>query len=241
MLSGSTASGFSSILMAAAILSAGPLPLYAAQAAEQAQSVSPDRVADLSATASWEDFVTLEVGEDELVLTNVSDRPIVAWSVRQVTRISEGNEGWGGLRKDSFGYAQEPGGYDDLLLPGESVTLERPPDPWIRPDLKGPEYLVYYDVGALVFENAEWVGVPEVVDRIFDYRLKVARDAVTAIEVLDSTTPALERLPEPYQNTLRRFASRADGVRAVLEEARIDYESAVANLRPEDLAKLPEL
>lgn len=242
MLSGNTARtpGFTAVLAFVTALGAAPPPLHAAQAAEPAQSENPGRPTDLSASASWKDFVTLEVQEDEMVLTNVSDRAIVAWTVRQVIRITEENEGWGGVTKDAFSYAQRPDGHDDLLLPGESVTLQRPPDPWIRPDVKGPEYLVYYDVGALVFENAEWVGVPEVVGKIFDYRLKVARDALVALEELESVTPDLDRVPETYQRVLQRFATRADGVRAVIEEATGDYETAVANLRPEDLEKLRE-
>jgi hypothetical protein len=241
MLSGSTARtpGFTAVLALATALGTAPPPLHAAQHAEPAQPQDPGRATDLSASASWGDFVTLEILEDELVLTNVSDRAIVAWTVRQVTRITEGNEGWGAMGEDGFGYALKPDGYDELLLPGESVSLERPPDPWIRPDLKGPEFLVYYDVGALVFENTEWVGVPEVVDRIFAYRLQVAQDALTTIEMIEAGEPVLDRLPERYQNRLRQFTSRAEGARTILGEARASYENAVANLQPEDLAELP--
>jgi hypothetical protein len=220
------------------ILGLAAAPAGADPSEERCRPESERKPCCQPAVGDWREFVELEVRDEELVLTNVSDRPIVAWSVRKVTRITEGNEGWGGLTKDALGYALEPDGYESLFLPGETVTLDRPGEPWIRPDLKGPEYLVYYDVGALVFENAEWVGVPEVVDRIFEYRLEVARDALTALEMIDSANPDIDRLPKRYQHILRQFASRADGLRAILGEARESYQNAVANLRPEDLASL---
>lgn len=193
------------------------------------------------AVGNWQDFVQLEVRDQELVLTNVSDRTIVAWTVRQVTRISRGNEGYGSITVDFADYPLIPDGQEKLLLPGKSVTLERPPDPWIRPDLKGPEYEVYYDVGALVFEEAEWVGVPSFVDRIFEARLEAARSAVTALEVIASGAEGLEDLPERYRWRLQEAGSRSDALRAIEEEARASLEVAVANLRPQDLDKLPQL
>lgn len=191
------------------------------------------------AVGDWREFVDLEVRDQEFVLTNISDRPIVAWTVRTVVRVTRGNEGWSGNTQDHAGYRLVPAGYEGLLHPGESVSIPRSAGkPWTRPDLKGPEYAVYHDVGALVFENAEWVGVPEVIDHIFDHRLEAARDALTALEVIDSADPDLDRLPKRYQHTLRHFASRPEGLRAILGDARESYQNAVANLRPEDLACL---
>lgn len=232
--------GTTAVLVAAMILGFGTAPVHAAQAEERSRDAERGPCCQ-PAVGDWRNFVQLEVGDKEIVLTNVSDRAIVAWSVRQVTRITKGNEGYGSVRRDAFGYPLVPDGNEDLLHPGESVILERPGDPWIRPDLRGPEYLVYYDVGALVFENAEWVGVPEVVDRIFEYRLEVASEAFTALELIASGAEELDRLPSRYQSRMQQFDSRADALRAILGEARESYENAVANLRPEDLAKLPRL
>ena len=220
-------------------LATGPVP--SAQAEEPSRREPEPQPCCKPAVGNWQDFVQLEVRDTELVLTNISNRAIVAWSVRQVTRITEGNEGYGAVSTDALGYQRKPDGYEDLLHAGESVTLQRPEDPWIRPDLKGPEYAVYYDVGALVFENAEWVGVPEVIDRIFEYRLKIARDALTALELIASGDEELDELPESYHRRLRQFVNQADGLRAILGEARESYENAIANLRPEDLATLPRL
>jgi hypothetical protein len=240
MQSGRTAN----TLVLIAALSAALLsfePLDADQAVVPAPAEDSVRVTNVNDWASWKDFVTLEVGEDELVLTNVSDRPIVAWTVRQVTRITEGNEGYGSITVDAADYPLIPGGYDELLLPGESVTLERPAEPWIRPDLKGPEYLVYYDVGALVFENSDWVGAPKFADRIFEGRLKAAERALVALEVIAAGSENLNGLPERYRRRLSEFPSREDALRTIQEEARQSLEVMVSSLRPEDLAKLPRL
>lgn len=235
------AAGTTAVLATAMILASASGRVHAAQAEERSRRDSERQPCCQPAVGNWRDFVQLEVRDKELVLTNVSDRPIVAWIVRQVTRIAEGNEGYLYLSNDAFGHSLIPDGYERLLDPGESVTLERPGDPWIRPDLKGPEYLVYYDVGALVFESAEWVGVPRDIDRIFERRLEVAWDALTALDVIGSGGEELDRLPRTYQLRLEQFASRSDGLGALLAEARESYENAIANLRPEDVAKLPRL
>lgn len=198
--------------------------------------------ADLSNPASPEDFVTLEVRETDLVLTNISDRPIVAWMVRQVLRITRDNEGWTGIGEDHFRHSLFPDGDEGLLQPGESIVLDRPEDPWVREDAKGPEFAVYYDVGALVFENAEWVGRPEVADRIFNTRLDVARTALEALEVANAAEAGnvgvLEDLPTRYRGRLDLHPSRVEALRAIRDEAREDYQVALGNLRAEDLARL---
>lgn len=236
------AGGVSAGLLSVLISVCAAAHVHAAQAEELVPEVPPPRSAELSEGPSPEDFVTLEVRESDLVLTNTSDRPIVAWTVRTVVRISEGNEGWSGTGEDRFRYSLLPEGEEGLLRPGESVVLQKGAEPWVREDLKGPDFGVYYDVGALVFENAEWTGVPEVVDRIFETRLELARKALQALEVTESAKAAdgmtIEDLPRGYRRNLDSYASLHEAARAIHARAREDYRVAVANLRLEDLAQL---
>ena len=231
----------SAVLVTTILVASATGPVHGNQPVERSRPDPGRQPCCEPAVGDWHDFAQLEIREKELVLSNVSDRTIVAWTVRQVTRITEGNEGYSSITVDSADYPLIPNGHERLLLPGESVTLERPVDPWIREDLKGPEYAVYYDVGALVFEDAEWIGVPKFVDRIFEARLEAARRALIALEVIAEGTEDLKGLPERYRPWLEEAGSRSEALRAIHQAASKSLELAVSNLRPEDLAKLPGL
>lgn len=221
------------------ILTAVSGPLLA-RPAEEPSPPAPERGAP--AVGNWQDFVRLEVKDKELVLTNISDRPIVAWMVRTVVHVDEEHEAWSGTGEDHFRYTLSPDGRDRLFLPGASKTIPRGEEPWTREDLKGPEYRVYYDLGALVFEGAEWVGQPKVADRIFQGRLKEARAALAVLEMtasdMDEPGDLSERYKRLMQSELSVASSREEALKALRQEAWEDYQVAVTNLRPEDVARL---
>lgn len=244
MQTGGTAKilGLATALAVALVPGPAPPPLHAGQAAEPAQWEDRNCPAESAPLGSWKDFVTLEVGEEELILTNVSDRAIVAWTVRTVVRFGECNEGWSGSGTDGFRAFPFRDRQEGLLLPGESVSVEKGGAPSIPEHLEGSELRTYHDVGALVFENADWIGVPEVVDRIFESRLDQARAASKAMEVATSADAAdasvLDDLPRWYRTNVESYATLSEALRAIHAEASEDYLAAVANLRPEDLTEL---
>lgn len=228
----------SMILLAAAAPSIAEAP----EAAVQAEARSPVRSADLFEPTLPDEFVQLEVGETEVVLTNTSDRPINAWVVKKVVRSSQGYEAYATLGVDAYRAPILPTD-EDLLLPGESVTFEKGEEPWLREDHRGPGSGVYFEVGALTFHGAEAVGDAEVVERIFERRLEWAKAALAALQATESAQSgdpdALEGLPEAYRPQLDLYTTRDEAVEAIRSNAWEDYSIAVANLRPKDLAELP--
>jgi hypothetical protein len=227
------------------VIAVGSLPpnLRADQSATGARNDAPPRRAEIVPPSAPDDFVRLDVREDDLLLTNISERPINAWVVKQVVRSSQGYEAYTTLGVDAFRSPKFPGGEERLLQPGESVTLEKGEEPWIREDHRGPGSGVFYEVGAVTFDGGEAVGDPEIVDRIFGRRLDLAKTALKALEVTAAVeagdTPDLDELPPQYRGRLEFFASREQAVRAIHDEAWADYEWTVRNLRPGDRVQLP--
>lgn len=228
------------------VVSAGSLPteLQADQAAtmvaeEDSLAVDPQ----VKHHTVPEDIVRLEVRENDLLLTNISDRPVNAWVVKQVVRSSRGYEAYTSLGVDVFRSPKFPGGEERLLQPGESVTLEKGEEPWIREDHRGPGSGVFYEVGAVTFDGGEAVGDPEILDRVFERRLDLARSALKAMALTASAESGdfteLEELPPLYRGRLESFENREEAIRVVYDEAWTDYEWTVRNLRPSDLAQLP--
>lgn len=229
--------GKTAALATTLILTAAVGTLVADPAGEPDRSGPERRPCCQPPVGNWQDFVQLEVRDTELILTNVSDRPIVGWMVRTVVGV-EGNQGWGGTGEDRLGYEKHPDGVGRLLLPGESVSIPRAED--TRP-LEDRRYPLHHDVGALLFENAEWVGVPEVVDRMFGTRVRLASDALTTLEAVASGSAELDQLPIRYQKVAEGHANGEDALRAVYAAALEHLETTLLNLRPEDLAKIPRL
>lgn len=217
--------------------------MYAAQDREPLPEISPPPKA-LSGGPPPNDFVTLEVRETDLVLTNISDRPINAWIVKTVVRSSQGHEAYMEYGKDAYRSSMFPGGEEELLEPGESVTIEKGEAPWIREDLRGPGSGVFYEVGAVTFEGGDAAGDPDVLDTLFTGRVEDARVALRAIQASATATArdagVLDDLPQEYRSMLQRYASREEALYAIYQEAWEDYKAALANLRPEDLAELPQ-
>lgn len=219
--------------------------LHAAQAEEPVPEITPPRSAGLSEGPSPHDFVELEVREAELVLTNTSDRAINAWSVKTVVRSSQGYEAYSTFGVDAYRSPMFPGGQEKLLQPGESITIDKGEEPWIREDHRGPGSGVFYEVGALTFEGGESVGDAEIVDRIFESRLQQAKAALKALQVTSSAkvgeSEVLANLPKQYRSNLDFYSSSTQAVRAIYHQAREDYRVAIENLRPEDLDRLSSL
>lgn len=238
--------GWTAALSAAVVLGLVPTPVQAAQDADPLPEISPPRSASLSAGPSVEDFAHLEVREDELVLTNISDRPFTAWGVKTVLRSSQGNEASGYTMTDAYRAPIRSSGEEGLLQPGESVSFPKGAKPWLREDHRGPGAGVYYEIGVLTFEGGDAVGDSKLVERIFSDRLKEARSALKAIEVAHAAASAeagkavvLDDLPAEYRRYLDIYANQEEALFAVRNEALEEYSLAVDNLRLKDLAELP--
>lgn len=233
----------SAALLGAAILLliAAPANLCAEESGPPVKKPAPLRADDTPGTP--EDYVRLEVREDDLLLTNVSDRPIVAWNVKHVVRNRDGNEGYTSIAQDYFRSPMFPAGYDKLFLPGESMTLEKSGEPWIREDYRDQGWHTFYEVGALVFEAGEAVGDPEIIERFFELRIDTARDALQALRVMarieDGERGAVDELPETYRRNLDFYPTREESLTAIESSAWNDYRQALAHLRPRDLEGLP--
>lgn len=235
--------GWTAALSAAVLLGFAPTPVHSAQDADPLPEISPPRSASLSTGPSVEDFAHLEVREDELVLTNVSDRPFTAWGVKTVIRSSQGYEAWGSQFTDAYRSPILSSGEKGLLQPGESVSFPKGEKPWLREDHRGPGAGVYYEVGVLTFAGGDAVGDPKLVDRIFQARLEKAHSALEALKVAGAAEQGeafeVNNLPSGYHRFLRLHTSREAALGAVQAKALDEYFLAVANLRPQDLDELP--
>lgn len=186
-----------------------------------------------------EEYATLEIRGSEIVLTNVSDRPIVAWVLRSVACTKLGVGSVATTSFDHFTYPLYLDGHEDLLYPGESYTQAiDPTGGWIRPDLLGPDSGVYYDIGALVFDGPEAVGAPETIERVFEDRLQVARDALRARTAVRAGAGGLAELPASYLGLLDGAPDLSQAFLAIETSALEKYELTLENLRPQDLERL---
>lgn len=180
-----------------------------------------------------DDYTSLLEHPDTLVLTNTSDRPIIAWMVQTVTRSSQGYEASSGHGTDAYRAGILPPGVDDgILEPGESATLPKP-KPWLREDHRGPGAGVRHYVGAIVFENNEAIGEPKIIERIFERRLAWAREAAAALEALDTDIESLREIPA-YWRVFADIPDREKAIAEIRKRAREDYRVALDNLRPQD-------
>lgn len=173
---------------------------------------------------------------DKLVMTNTSDRPIVAWMIRTVTRSSKGYEAISESGTDKYRNALFPGGTDEFLQPGESVTIEKP-NVWLREDHRGQGAGTRHYVGMIVFENNEAVGDADLVEQTFERRLDEAREAAAALHALDVAPARLRDLPM-YKRILEQYAERDEALEEIRRSARENYRIAVDHLRPQDLEVL---
>lgn len=229
------------VLLVATVLSLGAGGAHAqAQGRSLLRSGSPPCVEP--PIGNPEEHARLELRESEIVLTNISDRPIVAWALRTVHCYSLGasmGASFSLYRSDKYHYPLDADGFEGLLHPGESVTQPWNPDgDWIRPDRLGSGSGVYHDIGALVFDGTEAVGAPEVIDLIFEDRLENARVALRAQEAVRSGAGGLHELPSKYRWLLEVHTDLNQGLRAIDGKASQDYSIAVSSLRPEDLRRL---
>jgi hypothetical protein len=182
--------------------------------------------------ASPEAYTSLVEHADHLVLTNTSDRPIVAWMVQTRTRSSQGYEATSGSGTDAFRSGLFPAGLEGVLEPGESVEVDKP-KPWLREDHRGPGASVRHYVGAIVFENNEALGEPEVVERIFERRRDLALQAALALDAVDTVPEKLRDLPS-YARVFSEITDREEALAEIRRRAREDYRVAVDHLRPMD-------
>lgn len=184
-----------------------------------------------------ESFTKLVEHPDTLELTNISDRPIVAWMVRTVTRSSQGPEAKTATGVDAMRDELLPTGTtDSVLLPGASVTIEKP-KPWLREDHRGPGASVRHYVGLVVFEEDLAFGDAELIERLFERRRMMAQEAAAALDALERDPTKLRDLPM-YREVFNHFPDHEKALAEIRRRAREDYQLTLGHLRPQDLAIL---
>lgn len=199
-------------------------------AAEELPSPSPPQ-------PSPADFTSLVEHPDTLVLTNTSDRPIIAWMVRTVTRSSQGYEAKSQQGTDAYRAAIFPHGeVQGTLEPGESVTIPKP-RPWLREDHRGPGASVRHYVGLVVFEETEAYGDSDLIENLFERRRAFAREAVEALDALERDPDKIREMPM-YRNVFSHFTDRGEALAEIRRRATEDYRLTVSYLRPQDLVVL---
>jgi hypothetical protein len=182
-------------------------------------------------------FTRLVEHEDTLELVNVSDRPIVAWMVRTVTRSSQGHEAKTGTGVDAFRDELLPTGTTSgTLPPGQSVTIEKP-RPWLREDHRGPGSGVRHYVGLVAFDDGQVVGDADLIERLFERRRDLAAQAAAALDALERDPTKLRDLPM-YSDVLTYFEDEQRAIAEIRRRAQEDYRLTVDHLRPQDLAIL---
>lgn len=200
------------------------------------------RPGKVSALGAPDDFGRLELEGNEVVLTNVSERPFVAWTIKYVVRSSQGVEAYSMIQEDYFRSPVFPGGEENFIAPGESVRVEKMGEPWVRDDHRGPGFGLFYEIGALVFAGGEAVGDPEIVERIFERRRDLTQNAMATMALLERgrevDESVLDDLPDIYRNRLNNYSDPAAATRALRERATRDFRNALTHLRPDDLRRL---
>lgn len=189
------------------------------------------------ARSTPESFIRLTEHPDTLEVTNISHRPIVAWMVRTVTRSSQGYEATTGSGVDAFRDQLLPTGTTrGTLLPGASVSIEKP-RPWLREDHRGPGSSVRHYVGLVVLEDLQAFGDADMIERLFERRRAMARDAAAAIDALEGDSSKLRDLPL-YRDVFDHIPDREEARAEIGRRARQDYLLTLDHLRPQDLAIL---
>lgn len=184
-----------------------------------------------------ESFTKLVEHPDTLEIVNISDRPIFAWTVQTVTRSSQGYEAKSGIGVDAIRADLLPTGDNDgVLLPGASVTIEKP-RPWLREDHRGPGSGVRHYVGLVAFEDDQAFGDADLIERLFERRREAARQAAAALDALERDPAKLHELPL-YSNVFDYFSDREQALAEIGRRAREDYQLNLRHLRPQDLALL---
>lgn len=184
-----------------------------------------------------ESFIKLVEHPDTLELTNISDRPIVAWMVCTVTRSSQGPEARTATGVDAIRDELLPTGTTDgTLLPGASVTVERP-KPWLREDHRGPGSSVRHYVGLVALEDDQAFGDADLIEGLFERRRAAAREAAAALDALERDPTKLRDLPM-YRDVFNYFHDHEKALAEIRRRARQDYQLTLDHLRPEDLAVL---
>jgi hypothetical protein len=184
-----------------------------------------------------ESFIMLVEHPDTLELTNISDRPIIAWMVSTVTRSSQGYEAKTGNGVDAIRDELLPTGITDgVLLPGASVTIEKP-KPWLRKDHRGPGSGVRHYVGLVALDDDEAFGDADLIEQLFERRRLLAGQAAAALDALERDPTKLLDLPL-YRDVFHTAVDRERALAEIRRRAREDWELTVAHLRPQDLAIL---
>lgn len=184
-----------------------------------------------------ESFIELVEHPDTLELTNISDRPIVAWMVCTIARSSQGPEAKTAVGVDAIrDELLPPGTTDATLLPGASVSIERP-KPWLREDHRGPGSGVRHYVGLVAFEDDRAFGDADLIEGLFERRRALAREAAAALDALDRDPAKLRDLPM-YRGVFDHISDEQKALAEIRRRARQDYRLTLDHLRPEDLAIL---
>lgn len=187
--------------------------------------------------ATPESFTKLVEHPDALELVNVSDRPIVAWMVRTVTRSSQGHEAKTSTGVDAFRDELLPTGTTSgTLLPGQSVTMDKP-QPWLREDHRGPGSGVRHYVGLVALDDGQVVGDADLIERLFERRRALAAQATAALDALERDPAKLRDLPM-YSDLFSYFDDEEEALAEIRRRAQEDYRATIDHLRPQDLAIL---
>lgn len=184
-----------------------------------------------------ESFTKLVEHPDTLEIINVSDRPIFAWMVRTETRSSQGYVARTQTGVDAFRDELLPTGTThSVLLPGASAMIKRP-KPWLREDHRGPGSSVRHYVGLVVFEDDQAFGDADLIERLFERRRSMAREAAEALEALEGDPTKLHSLPM-YRDVFNYLPDQDEALAEIRRRAREDYQLTLDHLRPQDLAVL---
>lgn len=184
-----------------------------------------------------ESFIKLVEHPDTLELTNISDRPVAAWMVRTVTRSRQGFEARTESGVDAIRDELLPAGATrGALLPGASVKIEKV-KPWLREDHRGPGSSVRHYVGLVVLEDDQAFGDADLIERLFDRRRAMVREAAAALDALERDPRQIRDFPM-YRDVFDHVPDQEEALAEIRRRAREDYQLTVSHLRPQDLAIL---